>query len=943
MRMSETEEHGRKHERSSSDLAREAMFSRISDRMFGMRLPDVMIDRFVVRGALGEGGMGTVLLAWDPQLKRNVAIKIVPIEEGEDRAWQLREAQTLAQVKHSNVVVVHEIGQRSHDLFIVMEYVEGKTLENWLASESRSITDIVGVFIEAARGLAAVHRAGIVHRDFKPSNVLVGEDDRVKVADFGIARPHDVDEPLSVIDASLVTRGGATPTTRLQGTLPYVAPEQLAGAPPEPRGDQFSFCVSLWQALKGDPPFSAGALALAAEGDDLPEPAHAHKVPRRFDRIVRRGLARDPGQRWPDMDALGNALKAGLSRSTGQRVFALAGFIAVALVVILLKKDPCPDAQGELTSVWNPERASELDRKLSEAPEFTRVSWQSVAVRFNRYADEWASVRRGVCKATRVEHRRSESAFDDATICLERARASFANVIEILAIGNTTTFENLDPVLAKLQSPKACEHARTMGVQPPALKDKDHVAAYRERIDHAGLLTAAGQPTVALTSLTELLPEIDAIGYLPLASEARLQLGNAKKEIGDVAGAEESLFEAVLQAERSGDANVRLDAMIQLAVIAVDDHENLAEARRWLAQADAIAGSVEADPRVQAHLAIVTGMVASLANDLDTAESSYRTALLLAKDLGDGSNALLAAARTRLAIVFVQAGKHAEARVMDTEIEEDLTKRLGPRHPSVAALALNVGLGALERGELDEAGRQAERALSIQTEAFGAESPRIAAALRLNAAVAIERKQWARAIDLAGRAWQLERLHFDRGHSERAAALVRLAEARLAIGDLVGALADYEELEREFSEGANTWQVPGVSQTIAYLLCRLNRCEEARERFVRLRDQLPETAMLRVYATADLANAEFQLGNCKVAEPLVAEVLPVARAAEGEDELLATLLWTQAGCLANRRSERERALTAATEARSLFVVHGTRADAVSALDGLIGRLKRKTR
>src|SRR5215467_4444254 len=255
------------------------------------RLEDgAALGRYVVQRELGGGGMGTVYAAFDPELNRKVALKLVRPEAGkldtnEGRRRLLREAQAMAQLSHPNVIAVYDVGTFADQVFIAMEYVEGSTLTQWLAEHQRPWREIVNMFVQTGRGLAAAHAAGILHRDFKPDNVRVGNDGRPRVLDFGLARALSGEPEKGAPDAERVSADlsnhaqlgvALTEPGRLMGTPAYMSPEQLMGQGADHRTDQYSFCVALYQALYGELPFkgqSIEALVREVSQGKVPEPA----------------------------------------------------------------------------------------------------------------------------------------------------------------------------------------------------------------------------------------------------------------------------------------------------------------------------------------------------------------------------------------------------------------------------------------------------------------------------------------------------------------------------------------------------------------------------------------------------------------------------------------------------------------------------------------------
>jgi serine/threonine-protein kinase len=275
------------------------------------------IGRYAVLRQLGEGGMGVVLAAYDEELDRKAALKLLRDRPGgagenagehasERRIRILREAQAMARVSHPNVVQVYEVGEFSQPgapdshIFIAMEYIDGETLHAWQNRPGRAWVEILRMYLQAGQGLLAAHQSGLVHRDFKPDNVLVGSDGRPRVADFGLARGGDggAAEPLpqaaGVSEQSGLLVSPLTQAGAIMGTPMYMSPEQYRGRPAGPRSDQFSFCVALYEALYKTLPFEGATFeALGANvlaGRVRPRPAGS-PVPRPLHAALLRGLA----------------------------------------------------------------------------------------------------------------------------------------------------------------------------------------------------------------------------------------------------------------------------------------------------------------------------------------------------------------------------------------------------------------------------------------------------------------------------------------------------------------------------------------------------------------------------------------------------------------------------------------------------------------------------
>ena len=299
-----------------------------------------LIGRYQLTALLGAGAAGIVYRAFDPELERVVALKIlVNTAEGaapEPRDRILREARAMAQLSHPNVVTVFDVGLADQAVFIVMEYAPGTTLERWLGASRRSRTEIVRAFIAAGKGLAAAHAKRLVHRDFKPENVLVSSDGQVKVSDFGLARSLGSAEPgvLTGLRGSDVT----TRTRGVFGTPAYMAPELFNGAAANAASDQFAFCVALLGALIGRHPFGAddglrvSELILRMQGAQI-DFSGARLAPG-LKSALERGVHAEPAGRFPDMPALLAALEREITRARRPRrttIWIAACALALAL------------------------------------------------------------------------------------------------------------------------------------------------------------------------------------------------------------------------------------------------------------------------------------------------------------------------------------------------------------------------------------------------------------------------------------------------------------------------------------------------------------------------------------------------------------------------------------------------------------------------------------
>jgi serine/threonine protein kinase len=388
-------------------------------------VPGMRVGRYVLIARLGGGAMGVVFAAHDPELDRNVAIKVLRSEILEHPSGPqlderlLREARAMARLAHPNVVAVYDVGTFGDHVFIAMELVDGETFSQWLAAKRRALRDVITMFVAAGRGLAAAHAAGIVHRDFKPENVLLGADGRVRVTDFGLA--HRPALPIEV--AAPAGEDHIRTTTLFAGTPFYMAPEQRAGERVDARSDQFSFCVALYAALTGQHPFCAGRGSDAAAVRRPPRAA----MPSWLWRALRPGLSIARDHRYGSMDELLSRLASGPRPGRRIGVAAAAGIVGLAIAAGVTRQrgelsdrgPTCAGAERLLAGVWDPQRAGAVDAvfRASGRPDAVR-SFASASLLLDQYARRWIAMRTQACESA-LRSDRDDSLLNLHIACLD--------------------------------------------------------------------------------------------------------------------------------------------------------------------------------------------------------------------------------------------------------------------------------------------------------------------------------------------------------------------------------------------------------------------------------------------------------------------------------------------------------------------------------------------
>jgi predicted Ser/Thr protein kinase len=420
--------------------------------------PGATLGRYRLERELGAGAMGVVHAAFDPDLERRIALKVIKsaTATAESRDRLLREARAMARLSHPNVVTVHEVGTAGGRDFVAMELIDGESLAEWLRGKRRSTAAILDVFVAAGRGLAAAHAAGIVHRDFKPHNVLRSGDGRIVVTDFGLARdvqvdveaapPPALDEPALAGARSLAL----TMTGALLGTPPYMAPEQWRGGAVSPAPDQFAYCVALWEALAGVRPFPGPTIDdLRAQITRGPAALDASRIPRRLRGILRRGLALEPTRRWPGMEALLAQLVRAQRRPVIAVALATGAIVAAAVVVLALRGGDaalaaCGPPERDVETVWSPalRGQTQVNSSAAHAAVLDAASWR------------WRAVREAACRAP-LQGRPAQLA------CLDGVENRFDVLRQAFARVPAAAAEDLQ---ASLADPQICLQPVTVDV-----------------------------------------------------------------------------------------------------------------------------------------------------------------------------------------------------------------------------------------------------------------------------------------------------------------------------------------------------------------------------------------------------------------------------------------------------------------------------------------------
>jgi tetratricopeptide (TPR) repeat protein/predicted Ser/Thr protein kinase len=701
------------------------------------------LGRYVLLERLGIGGMGEVFSAYDPQLDRKVALKLLragTLSADEGKARLVREAQAMARLQHPNVAAVHDVGTFDDRVFVAMEFIEGETLTEWLRG-TRKWIEIVRLFIQAGSGLSAAHKAGIVHRDFKPDNVLIGSDGRPRVVDFGLARQSStptetapvrtlVDGPVDTSLASPLTRDGA-----VMGTPGYMAPEQLAGLPTDARSDQFAFCVALYEALYGKRPFGGTTLKAHAEeiiaGKLAPIPAGT-AVPPYVHAVVLRGLSADPARRFESLDALIAALRPKSKIATSRRVlvavaalsvFAVAavGYGAIARQRLAL----CSGSEKRLNHIWDPPTRERLRATfLATRAPFAADAWKGVETLLEAYAKSWITAAGEACEAVRLHKTDTEDAYQLKLVCLESRLQHLKTITHLLegadreVVAHAVTLaRGLDPVETCLDVV-----ALTARAHPQNEKGHEKEQGLHEALFEARALHDAGKYARGIELMKSAINAASGAPPGPIA-EAQLLLGRLQVRAGLPKEAELTLFAAALSAQSAGEAALIARAFSRLAMVVGSMASRFEEAHTWQKLAEAAAARVPSDKEVEAELSSNSGLVALGENEFHRAGDDFRNALSLQEQMLGEDNPEVARTLNNLGIALARMRQYKEAAAAYERSYELHVKNVGTEHPDTAASMHNLAVMYRKDGRLSEALTLFERSLEVRKSTLGEEHP----------------------------------------------------------------------------------------------------------------------------------------------------------------------------------------------------------------------------
>jgi len=772
-----------------------------------------VVGRYVVLGKLGAGGMGVVYAAYDPELDRKVAIKLLHSAPGggqdtEGRTRLVREAQALAKLSHPNVVAVHDVGAMGDRVWMAMEFVTGRTLTAWLAERPRPWPEVLQVMEAAGEGLAAAHEAGLLHRDFKPDNVMLDAGGRVRVMDFGLART-DVEsgvEPMPQVGVEASESSRLTQAGSLLGTPGYMSPEQFEGHDVDTKSDQFSFCVALWEALYGRRPFIADSLpelvfkVLAGERE---RPPPGIRVPAGLRRVCERGLAIEPGRRFASMRELLSLLARARTRARRKRWLAGVGAVALASAAVAFVYqwqrsrvlEACEAEGAEITEVWNAEareqvREAILATGVSHAP----TTAEKVMPWLDDAATSWHEHRTQLCLDAREEGRWSAELLDRSQWCLHERRLALESVVQVLSEADRDAAADAVQLAAGLEpstvcvDPGALEHSP----RPPDPELRPRVVAALTELERAGALGLTRRRE-ALAAIEGLHGEIEALGWIPLSVRAGMIEGQLLWHIGSFAQAEQAIVAAYVTATEAGVWGEAASAATSLSALVGSTMARPPEGRLWAGHVK-VALSYAGDPLGlgEAERLMSLADIDSTVGAFDEAWARYEQALEIRRNVLGPDHPEVGKLLVNLGVVELLRKALGDARGHFEQALPILEDALGPEHPAMAIPLNNLGYIFEETGDYAQAKALYERVLAIESATLPPDHPELAATLDNLAIVHSKHGDYAQALALQAKAFAIWERSLGPDHPNTAMSLAILGDIHLARRQHDEALTAYE-------------------------------------------------------------------------------------------------------------------------------------------------------
>ncbi len=747
------------------------------------------VGRYLVVEPIGRGAMGVVYRAYDPELDRAVALKLL---SGENRAAAqkrlMEEARAMAKVTHPNVIAVHDVGTHDGRVFFAMELIDGTTLGAWRTRTKPGADQVLRVYRDAGAGLAAAHAAGLVHRDFKPDNVLIDGTGRVRVLDFGLAQPEEANPDET----------GRSKRLPLVGTPAYMAPEQFAGDPADAKSDQFAFCIALYEALAGERPFQGNTIASLGHAVVTGVRGHAEltAVSSRVAAAIDRGLEPDRADRFESMEQLLAELEPRKKVRWGR--WSIAGLAVIGGAYALGREgaktpDPCGRADAPLADVWAPARRDEVEAAF-EASGASNAADMATRVlgALDDYAQRWETAAVESCRMTTPETTLDATLAFRSEYCVDAALSAFEEQVAGLTTVDVEEVQRSLRGIDRLPDPAGCVDVGRLALAVNVPTDPElrrQVKALEADFERA--TGPDGQGPDCLDFLVPLHEQAKAIGYGPTIANALDKLARCEFAAGKAEQALETRQRAFEESLASGDDRLAIALAAEISMTHAIRLDDLDEADRWLRRGDALARRVDLPNSKPVHALLNTrGVLAARRGDTEGSIQWFRQLAESTREVPGGALTHFAAIQN-IGVALVKDGRAEEALQWFEDAIAFAERRWGVEHPETASARAMLASALMDLGRLEESREQLLAAVAITSEL----RPNLlghANALHNLAAIEVELNHPERGLSYARQALEVR----ERQGALDSAAGVELLETAAELELLVGSLEIAEEHAR---------------------------------------------------------------------------------------------------------------------------------------------------
>ena len=663
------------------------------------------IGRYIVLDRVHEGSREQIFVAYDPELDRRVRLTLLRVgRRGAEERGRLRDqARALTRLSHPHAQAVYDVGVAKGHVYLAKELVEGLVLGEWLQQERRSSTEIVDKFVAVGQALGAAHELGLVHRAFRPDAVRIDEQDQARVVGFAFDRRTeqvDASRSASTIAARAAARRsgpqpivdtneegllstepsvmGSMTQSSMMGDPAYRPPEQLRGRPVEPASDQFSFCVTLYEALQGERPFSGegvAAFARALADQSRASTSRGGAISEPLRKVLLRGLAGSPEERWPSMEVLCEELRKVAEPPKRRRLawpVGAAALLGLGLTGGAMAWWPdqtpvssCTEADTSLDGVWDDTRRKQArDAMFGTARASAVATWKRIEPRLQEYAESWARERAETCGDPPTG---ATSPADTALImaCLDEHRVELRETVNVLSKAKGDTVERAVNLVEGLPRLERCRDLEALRARPSPPEDpalRTELMKLRERLAAARANARGGNADDGETAAREVVERAEAMDYAPLRAEALLEQGEARVLGGRSVDAETDLEQALMMALEHGHQPVAARAATRLAFVVGEDQERIGAALTWGKLAVSLASMPAASKEERAEASSVMGSLLHRHGDAEQARALHEQALALRLEVRGPTHPTVASSHLALAEVAMAREDHAGAR-----------------------------------------------------------------------------------------------------------------------------------------------------------------------------------------------------------------------------------------------------------------------------------------